>query len=193
MNGEPRFSGNGFVARLARREETAAIQAFNDANPEYWLLTHGHAAPPDDAEKAFDWRPPADMSYADNLWFLLRDERSDAIVGHLSCVTDLMTRGVCHVAFFLVATHRQGSGFAQEVHTSFERWAMAHGARWLRLRVVEINQRARRFWRSMGYVELVREEGFELGTLRHTLITMVKGLGSERLDDYLRLVPRDRS
>jgi len=192
LSGEVVFSGDGFIARPAQREETAEIQAFSEANAGYWWLTHGHGPPPDDAEQAFDWLPPEDMSFSSNHWFIVRDARTQAIAAQVYCTADLMARGVCHLAFFLVETRRLGSGFAQELHAAYERWAIEQGARWLRLCVVEVNERAYRFWRSRGYVEVSREENFQLGALRHTLIKMAKPLRQESLATYLAAVPRDR-
>jgi RimJ/RimL family protein N-acetyltransferase len=101
----------GFVIREAERCEVAEIQAFNDSNPEYWLLTHGHPPPPDDAARAFDAHPPADMSYCEDLWFIVRDE-SGTIVAQIAVATDLMAAGVYHLGFFIVETQSWGRGLA---------------------------------------------------------------------------------
>lgn len=193
MRADAALSTDEFVARLARREETGEIQAFNDANPEYWLLTHGHPPPPNDAQRAFEVHPPADMSYREDLWFLLRAAASEEIVGQFACATDLMAAGVYHLGFFIVATRLHGTGFAQRAYQSCEAWADARGARWLRLGVVEANPRAHTFWRRQGYVEVRRREGFALGDHSHVLITMVKPLHANTLAQYLDAVPRDRA
>lgn len=180
----------GFVIREAERSDIPEIQAFNDENPEYWLLTHGHPPPPDDAARAFDAHPPADMSYCEDLWFIVRDE-SGAITAQIAVATDMMAAGVYHLGFFLVATQRWGSGVAARLHGAYQRWAIERSARWLRLGVVEANQRARVFWERLGYEEVRRRDGVELGTLRHRLITMVKPLPGQTLEGYLAAVPRD--
>lgn len=191
-SGEARFGDEAFIARPARRDEIAEMQAFNEANPEYWLLTHGHAPPPDDVEKAFDWRPPPAMTYSSHTLFLVRDARTHAIAGHVACTVDLMAAGVYHLAFFLIETRRRGTGFAKQLYRSYERWAIEQRARWLRLCVVADNDRAHRFWRAMGYVEVCRHDDFPIGALRHTLITMVKPLDERTLTQYLAEVPQDQ-
>jgi hypothetical protein len=86
----------------------------------------------------------------------------------------------------------RGTGFARRVHEAYETWAVTCGARWLRLCVVEGNTRGQHFWKRCGYSEVKRVEGFQLGNLTHTLITMVRPLGSNTLAEYLERVPRDR-
>ncbi|HQR19962.1 MAG TPA: GNAT family N-acetyltransferase [Burkholderiaceae bacterium] len=168
------------------------LQAFYEANPEYWHLVHGHAPVPDEATQEFDARPPAEMSYSAVPMWLIRDRVSGRLIGEVSAVTDLMAPGVIHLGFFIVDKARQGSGFAAEVYGAYEAWAIAHGARWLRLGVVEGNQRAHRFWVRNGYREVRRRHDYEIGSLRHTLLVMVKALQPYTFDDYLALVPRDR-
>jgi RimJ/RimL family protein N-acetyltransferase len=182
----------GFVIREAARGEVDEIQAFNDANPEYWLLTHGHPPPPDDALVAFDTHPPSDMSYREDLWFIVREEASGAIAGQIAVATDLMATGVYHLGFFIVATRHWGGGLAARLHGAYQHWAIGRGARWLRLGVVEANRRARVFWERLGYEEVRHRDGIELGILRHRLVTMVKPLPGETLAAYLQSVPRDR-
>jgi RimJ/RimL family protein N-acetyltransferase len=188
----PQITLSGYLIREARRDEVGEIQAFNDANPEYWRFTHGHPPPPDDAAQAFDAHPPADMSYSEDLWFIVREQASGAITAQIAVATNLLAPGVYHLGFFIVATRCWGSGLAARLHGAYQHWAVERGARWLRLGVVEANRRARVFWERLGYEEVQCREDYELGILRHRLYTMVKPLPGETIADYLRAVPRDR-
>lgn len=185
------FGTDEFFALPARREELAQVQAFNEANPGYWLLTHGHPPAPDDASKAFDARPPADMTYREHLWLLVRRCSDGRLAGHVKIATDLLAAGVWHLGFFMVATPLHGGGFAQRLYFAYEDWARGHGARWSRLGVIALNERAHAFWLRQGYIEARRADGYALGDRSHTLITMVKPLAGA-LDEYLAAVPRDR-
>jgi len=91
----------------------------------------------------------------------------------------------------MTATRTHGSGFAHRLHEAYERWTLERGARWLRLGVVAANHRAEAFWRRVGYLEVKRRDGYVLGDLSHVLITMVKPMPGETLDEYLAAVPRD--
>ncbi|WP_332908852.1 GNAT family N-acetyltransferase [Sphingomonas mollis] len=44
----------------------------------------------------------------------------------------------------------------QAIYDTIEQWAAAHGAQEIRLAVLETNEAAERFWRSLGYRELRR-------------------------------------
>jgi GNAT superfamily N-acetyltransferase len=186
------FATSEFYAVPATRDRTAEIQAFNETNPEYWALTHGHPPPPDDAAKAFDVHPPADMPYTDDLWFLVRAADSGEIVAQVAVATDLLAPQVFHLGFFLVATRLHGTGFAARLHAAYRDWAERSGARWLRLNVVAVNARGHAFWRRQGYAEVTRRDGYVLGERTHVVITMVQPVGAATLDEYLQRVPRDR-
>jgi RimJ/RimL family protein N-acetyltransferase len=181
-----------WIATEADRSVAAELQAFYEENPEYYRITHGHAPAPDAAWQGFDFRPPADMPYTALPTWLIRERQSGQLVGEVSVATDLLAPGVTHLGFFMIATSRHGTGFAAEVHASYEAWATGQGARWLRLGVVEGHRRAHRFWLRQGYVDVCQLHDYVLGDLSHTLIVMVKPLASDTLDAYLAAVPRDR-
>jgi GNAT superfamily N-acetyltransferase len=181
-----------WYAELAERDCARELQAFYDANPEYWKLTHGHGPQPNAAEEGFDVQPPADMTYTSLPDWLIRLRGSDRIVGQVAVATDLMAAGVTHLGFFMIETARHASGFGDELYAAYERWAIDQGARWLRLGVVERHFRAQRFWQRHGYIEVCRRRDYALGDLRHTLLVMVKPIASDSLDAYLERVPRDR-
>lgn len=186
------FATAELFATELRRDEIAELQAFEDANPEYWLLAHGHSPAEDDAVRRFERHPPPDMSYSEHLRFLVRDVSTREILAQIDLATDLLAAGVYHLGFFMIATRAHGTGFAHRLYEASERWAIGRGARWSRLGVVEANGRAEAFWRRLGYLELKRQDRYVLGDLTHVMITMVKPMPGETLSDYLDAVPRDR-
>lgn len=186
------FTTGEFVAEQAERADIPEIQAFTEANSEYWLLTHDHPPHADDAARSFDWHPPADMSYSEHLSFLVRHSSSREILAQIDVATDLLAPGVYHLGFFMTATRTHGSGFAHRLHEAYEQWAIDRGARWSRLGVVEVNCRAEAFWRRLGYIQVKRQDSYVLGDRSHVLITMVKPMRGETLAEYLDGVPQDR-
>ncbi|MGH6609779.1 MAG: GNAT family N-acetyltransferase [Burkholderiaceae bacterium] len=187
------FSTDEFVVKQARREEMPELQIFSEANPEYWLLTHGHPPAADDAIRGFESNPPPDMRYSEHLQFLVRSVPTMKIVGQIDVATDLRATGVYHLGFFMTATNMHGTGFSQRLYRAYEQWAVERGARWLRLGVVQANARAEAFWRNLGYVEVRRQVDYVLGDLSHVLLVMVKPIAGETLRDYLEVVPRDHA
>jgi predicted GNAT superfamily acetyltransferase len=108
-------------------------------------------------------------------------------------VSDLLASSVFHVGTFIVATARHGSGDAQALYRSLERWAVASGATFMRLGVVQGNARAERFWASEGYVRVRDRPGIPMGPRTVTVQVMVKPIAGGSLDHYVALVPRDRT
>lgn len=45
----PLQANASWLAVLAERISAEEVQAFYEANPEYWLITHGHPPPPAEA------------------------------------------------------------------------------------------------------------------------------------------------
>jgi len=184
--------GADWFAAARTRADLPETQAFYEANPGYWLMVHGTAPQPDEAATDFDTRPPADMHWSALHDWLIRDRATHRIVGELGIAADLPAPGVMHLGFFIVEDARQGTGFAADLHRSYESWAAAQGTRWLRLGVVDCNRRAQRFWQRLGYEEVRRRSGVRIGELTHQLIVMAKPLGGNSLQQYLEAVVRDR-
>jgi GNAT superfamily N-acetyltransferase len=114
------------------------------------------------------------------------------MIGMAEIVSDLLARCVWHIGLFIVATRLHGAGVAQLLYANLERWALEHGAQWMRLGVVGGNTRAERFWQSWGFVELRRREGVQIGPRTHTIHVMFKPLAGGSAAQYLALVARDR-
>ena len=76
-------------------------------------------------------------------------------------------------------------------YRDIESWALANGARWMRLGVVQGNTRAERFWASLGYIEMRTRTAVVMSRKTNTVRVMVKPLSSD-LERYLALMPRDR-
>jgi GNAT superfamily N-acetyltransferase len=175
----------------ADRSALPELQAFYEANPEYWRIVYGHPPRPGEAESDFDAVPSSDIPFNSVHSWLIRDRLSRQIVGEVSVVIDLLAVGVIHLGFFIIDTARQGSGLASAVYRSYEGWATERGARWLRLGVVAGNRRAHAFWLRNGYAAVRQREKYLIGDRAHTLIVMVKPIGGHTFAEYLAAVPRD--
>jgi len=184
--------GADWIAAARTRVDLPELQAFYEANPGSWLLVHGAPPRPDEAATDFDTRPPADMHWSALHDWLIRDRATRRVVGEVGVVADLPAPGVMPLGFFIVEDARQGTGFADAVHDGYEKWAVAQGARWLRLGVVTANRRAQRFWQRLGYGEVRRRADVRISDLTHELIVMMKPVGNNSLQQYLEAVARDR-
>jgi GNAT superfamily N-acetyltransferase len=167
------------------------LQRFFDANPAYFLATSGEPAGPEEAFEEITGELPAGWSFTKKWVVGYADERG-ALVAMVNIISDLLAPSVWHIGTFIVATARHGSGDAQILYRSIERWAAESGAHWMRLGVVLGNTRAERFWRSQDYVPIRARHGIQMGARTNTVQNMAKPVAGGTLEQYFALVPRDR-
>ncbi|CAN5889420.1 hypothetical protein BH11PSE8_BH11PSE8_16310 [soil metagenome] len=175
----------------ARRDDIPSIQAFFDANPAYTRMVEGRPVSPNAAAVEFDEMPPPGMAYGERWFLTVRDRRSGAIDAVLDVVKDLLAPGIWHIGLFFVAERLHGQGLAARLHAALEQWAEAQGARWLRLGVVEQNQRGARFWRRQGYGFVCSREAAAAGGRVNNVFCLVKPLGDNTREAYLAAQGRD--
>ncbi|MEO7117111.1 MAG: GNAT family N-acetyltransferase [Caldimonas sp.] len=171
--------------------EEQRLQAFFEANPEYFLAVNGEPAGISEAREEIHSQVPAGWGFTKK-WLLGYLNSEGEFVALANVISDLLASGVWHVGLFIVSTSRHGSGLARALYHELETWAASSGASWLRLGVVQGNVRAERFWKSQGYIEARTREGVEMGKLTNILRVMFKPLCGGAPEQYLTLVQRDR-
>jgi RimJ/RimL family protein N-acetyltransferase len=180
--------------RVLVEGDAGELQRFFDANPEYFLSVDGEPAARDAAAHELVDVPPPGMPYREMLLFGVSDgdDPTGALVAMATVVGGFISEEVWHIGLFIVATSLHGSGAAHAIHRALERWMVERGARWVRLGVVAGNARAERFWERSGYLETRRRGPIAMGRKTNMLRVMVKPLAGGTVDEYLRLVERDR-
>lgn len=185
------FRGESFRAVEMYAFDVARLQAFFEANPGYFETTSGAPPAAGQAHEAFHAKPPEGWPYT-RKWMLLVVDDAGEILAVADILADLFAAGVWHVGLFATAASLHGSGRAHAIYAALEAWMKTRGARWLRLGVVEGNQRGARFWHRVGYQEMRKRVDYEVGPLKHVLHVMAKPLVAKPdWDRYRRLVPRD--
>jgi GNAT superfamily N-acetyltransferase len=187
---EPLFASADLAARPLRADEVPALQALFNANPFYFQTINGRDALPDEAQQEFDERPPPHLSWRAQQVLGLYDA-AERLQGTAVITEDLGTPGCTHLGLLWLVDALHGRGIGQRWHAAYEDWARRQGARWLRLGVVQANERATRFWPQLGYQRLRVREGVDTGGRINTLWAMVKPMPGESVDAYLARVPRD--
>jgi GNAT superfamily N-acetyltransferase len=172
-------------------EHAPLLQRFFDRNPAYFLATSGEPAGPGEAEEEITDQIPVDMSHTKK-WVIGYVDESGELAAMANVITDVLAPSVQHVATFIVATARHGSGDAQRLYEALEAWAREAGGAWMRLGVVLGNIRAERFWISQGYRPVSQRHDVQMGARNVTIQVMYKPLRGGSRDEYLVLVPRDR-
>ncbi len=180
---------------LATFEITAAhearLQAFFEANPAYFIAVQGVPAEPGEARQEIFDAPPAGWTFSGK-WVIGYTNAQGEMVAMATLITDLLAADVWHLGLLIIGSRWQGTGLAQAVYGGLERWALEHGARWMRLGVVLGNARAERFWWRQGFVEVRQRNGVTMGRLTQVVRVLIKPLRGDSLATYLELVARDR-
>jgi GNAT superfamily N-acetyltransferase len=187
----PLFTAGLFQCVELTSDHLPRLQCFLEVNPEYYLAVNGSVPDPNEAREEFESQLPAGWSF-EKKWLLgfIRDDGS--MIGMADLISNLFADGVWHIGLFIVASSLHGSGTAQVLYSELESWMRSRGGRWIRLGVVEGNVRAERFWEKMGYVDVRRRLGVEMGNKINNLRVMAKPLGNRTLSEYLGVVTRDQ-
>jgi GNAT superfamily N-acetyltransferase len=185
------FSAGEWRACELDAEAIPALQAFFASNPEYFIAVNGMPPRDDEAQQEFDDLPPPSMTF-EKRWMLGFVDTSERLVGMAYVLSDFLAKGVWHIGLFIVATPLHGTGTSRVLYRNLEEWMRTSGANWIRLGAVVGNPRAERFWEKVGYAEVRRRSGVQMGNLTSTVRVFMKALGAGALDEYLRLVERDR-
>lgn len=185
------FAAAGLTARTLQQPDMPALQAFFEANPEYFLMLTGQPPRPDEAQQEFDDRPPAHLPYG-GLRVLGLEDATGALQAATVLLSDFVQPGVWHIGLFIVATARHGHGDAAALCRALEQWMAQQGARWSRLSVLDINPRAQRFWTAMGYQAVRQRDGVAVGERLLSARVMIKPLVGGTVAQYLERVERDR-
>jgi len=167
------------------------VQRFLEENPEYDLAVEGRAPGESAGKEAVESLPPAEFSYG-RKWMLGFEAGDGSLAAFADVIENLIAEGVWHIGLFIVATRLHGRGAAHEIMEGLERWTREKGGEWSRLGVVVGNERAERFWKRLGYVEVRKRLAIPMGERVNDVRVMVKPLQGGNLPDYLAIVARDR-
>jgi hypothetical protein len=187
----PLFTFDAMRAIELGQSDIAALQTFYENNDDYFRAVTGEPPVSDEAQKALDDPLPPGFPYTKK-WLIGAFDDGGSMLAMANVVSDLLAAHVWHVGLFIAGHPLRGTGLAHGFHVALENWCMGSGARWMRLGVVEGNVRAERFWMRLGYVELRRREGVEMGRRVNARRVLMKPLAGGTRDEYLKLVARDR-
>jgi len=120
---------------------------------DYFMLQDGEPATLADAIDLFR-DVPDEKSSADQTVMGWRGENGLIAVGAI--LRDYPSDGVWYLGFMIIDSAARGQGIGRSIYDTIKQWAAARGAQEIRLAVLEANEAAERFWRSLGYRELRR-------------------------------------
>ncbi len=171
------FTAPSCAVRFLTAADALIIQNLIERCADYTWLAAGQAPQPGDGERLLVDRPP-DKSFADKITIGFFDT-TDRLIGVLDAVRDYPEVGIWYVGLLMFDPDFRHRGLGASTIRTFEAWSLAQGAHAVRLGVYPQNDKAHRFWRRMGFVEIERHPQ-HFGVLDNIHITLQHDLGGDR-------------
>ncbi len=179
------FSTDRFLCTSIDTEQSNAVTALYQNNPDYWLSIAASA-------------PTASMACQDLVQSVEGKfpklgiyDAQQVLIGVCFLGRDFLAPHVWHIEFFLVSSALRGSGASAEILAGLEQWIQSQGGQWLRLGCVITDERALRFLSKHGFTDL----GLWQGRILRKAVSLQlkwKPLAGGTLNDYFQVVPNDR-
>ncbi len=168
------FSIPGYSLRVLSQEDIPQLQAFYERCADYSLLVDGYLPRPDAAVSLLMDHPP-DRTVEDKLLIGIYLP-PQTLVGILDAVKDYPEQGAWWIGLFLIDPAYRNQGLGRKVVSAFKVWLVTQNAEGILLGVVEVNEKAFKFWQSLGFEVIERRPPVRIGDLTHVVITMAHAL-----------------
>jgi diamine N-acetyltransferase len=150
-----------FTLRMINRRRTSDIdrlQAVLEGAPGYSLAVEGKLPTLNAAIEVLDALPP-DKGHSDK--FVYEISHDAEAVGRLDMVRGYPETDIAFIGLLLLREGSQGRGFGPQVLRLAEAIGMGWQCRALRIAVIDSNPRAFNFWKSEGFIELLRKPAMD--------------------------------
>ncbi len=164
------FPVPGYRTRLILDNDMVALQELLEKCNDYMLLVDGHPAGPSAAINLITERPEGKAVKDKEVLGIFSSSKE--LVGVLDAVKDYPQVNEWWIGLLLINPVFRNQKLGKMVVDSFTKWARQHGAQRIFLGVVEANEKAYRFWRSVGFSEVARQPPKQFDNLSHVVITM---------------------
>jgi RimJ/RimL family protein N-acetyltransferase len=168
------FEVPGYKIILLRREIIPALQGFLELCADYNQLVSGEPPSSSAAQNLLTECPPGRSS--DDKVVIGISTADGCLVGVLDAMRDYPQEACWWVGLFLLDPSRRNQGLGRQIYQSFERWVGQHGVKYILLGVIEENEKAYRFWQSMGFEVVEKQPAHQIGLKEQIVITMVRDL-----------------
>jgi len=134
-----------YVARLDRDTHVRDLQSLYDRCSDYVQLHFGVAAHPTAAEE--------DFAFGRNMIFGIYS-RAGQLVGALEMMRDYPKPDEWWIGMLMLEPQARGQGFGERICKMTFDWIAREGARAVWLAALQGNERANKFWRKVGFVDV---------------------------------------
>lgn len=169
------FQAADLTAQAVPDAETETVQPLLERCEEFYQLTYGRPALPDQARKFPEGRPPKLTPGQGHLFALKTAD--GGLVGVIEALRDFPAPGEWFLGLLLLAPEARGQGRGEAVVRAYETHLRANGGRLLRLVVLDRNEPTHRFWTRMGFQPEQWVGPIEQGLKLNRVLRMKKELG----------------
>ncbi len=156
-------------------DDSPALQALYEKCLDYMLLVDGHPASPDAGETEFNNVPPG-RSTEDKFMFGVVNQQGE-LVGLVDVLRDYPQAATWWIGLLLLAPEVRSLGIGRKTVEGLTEFVRASGGNAIMVGVVEENERAYRFWMSMGFEFIYRTEPQQFGDKMQTVSIMRRRIG----------------
>lgn len=143
----------GLTPQALGRQNVDELFAFMQRCSAFFELVDGRAPTSEDAALLIEERPETlDLDRK----LLLGLRQRGRLVGVLELLLGYPDDETWYLGLLVFDPALRGAGLGAAVYAAIRQWAVASGARAMRLVVQEQNPSARRFWQAMGFREIGR-------------------------------------
>jgi GNAT superfamily N-acetyltransferase len=169
-----RFILPGYRTNLLHAADQAELQTLLEKCADYSFMVTG-SPPKPSAAALLLVDCPAGKTLADKFVFGFYAKKQ-GLLGVLDAMRDYPTQNDWWLGLLLLVPAQRSKGLGRRIYHSFEQWVSQQGAGRVFLGVVEANQRAYQFWRTMGFTVAEREPGRQFGDTEHVVLVMQRNL-----------------
>jgi GNAT superfamily N-acetyltransferase len=152
--------------------DAPALQRLFERCGDYFELLEGRPPAPNAALNEILDGPPERVPH--DLFSLGIEDGAGELLGLISGLRHHRRPNQWYVGFLLLDPVVRGRGLGSTAYWAFQHWIAAQGAESLLLAVLEENERARRFWQSLGFASRHAYPARQIGLKRHVLIEYEK-------------------
>ncbi len=164
----------GFATRVIRREDLPDLQQLLERCADYSIMASGSPPASNAAVRLLEECP--DGKTADDKLVLGIYNTQNDIVGVLDAISDYPEPGAWWLGLLLIDPAYRNQGLGRQVYLAFEAMVIQLRGSGICLGVVEENEKAFRFWRSLGFEVYARQLPRQIGILRHVVVVMAHKL-----------------
>lgn len=164
------FSIPGYQIKYLSKDDIPIINKLVYECKDYFIIVNGIIPTQQETLEILNDLPPG-KSYNDKYVIGIFNEQQK-LVSIIELVKDYPVQNCCWIGLLLIIPDERRKGFGSIIYKSIHKWLSGLKTREIRLGVVEQNERALKFWLSLGFEVIEKRQPKKYGKLEYSIIVM---------------------